>query len=308
MENPLGMGEVIVGGLTGLAGFAVAEVVDRFLATHALTDTGNKNSAGVELWTDPGDTNGHWNSTNILAPMSIGRWAAGLGLGLVPIFGAGVFKGPKARAALGFFGFGALVRTLGKGASDGIAYLTRNTGVGQRLFILEDQAQAATLTSYDANPPGIAPGPTGLKGLPAVGCGACPNCVTGVGACCGGCAQTYQPGPSGPSNPAAMTMMAPVPAQPSGPPPAAAQPPPPPPPPAQTANTAPPVSNRGAPGTTIVGDNGKPITLSGRSGRAFPPAPRMPQSGNTNFIGARVVPGVGGAPARGVYNWGSDDD
>lgn len=288
MENPLGMGEVIVGGLSGLAGYAAAEVLDRFLATHALTPVsgGGSNANGVALLQDPGDANGHWNSTMILAPMSIARWGAGLGMSLIPIFGAKyVPGGPKMKAFLGFFGFGALVRTIGKGATDGIAYLTRNMPVGQRLFGLEDSAQAATLASYDANPPGVAPGPTGLHGLPpGVGaCGNCVNCKSGVGACCRGGSTNTLP----PMQPSGSTTT--VPGQ---PPNLQNNPPPPPPPPAATAPPSP----------TMPNPNAHPAL---GATRVFPPPPHTPQSGHGGFV--RAVPGVGAAPARSVFNWGNDD-
>jgi hypothetical protein len=283
MENPLGMGEVIVGGLSGLAGYASAEILDRFLATHALKDTGNKNAGGDVLYSDPGDANGHWNSTNILAPMDLKRWAAGAALSLIPIFGAKYAPGgPKMKAFLGFYGFGALIRTVGKGATDGIAYLTRKMGTGQRLFVLEDSAQAATMTSYDANPPGIAPGPTGLQGLP---CGNCANCKSGVGACCRGGSPNTLP----PAQPPGVSTTAP-----NAPPPLQAAPPPPPPPPNMSA-TAPP-------SPTMPNPNAHPA-LGGI--RAFPPSPHMPQSGHQGFV--RAVPGVGGVPNRGIFNWGSED-
>jgi hypothetical protein len=185
MENPISVMDGVVGGVCGLIGYGAAEVVDRLLATHALTDTNTKDANGVELYTDPADSSGHWNATYVLGPMSLGRWAAGLGIAIVPLLAGGMIKKPALRSCVQFFGFGALIRTGGKGLTDLLAYVSRKTAVGQRLFIPEDSAQSAlSAGKYDTTLPGIAPGPTGLAGLPPAGCG-CVNCKTGVGACCG---------------------------------------------------------------------------------------------------------------------------
>lgn len=194
MSNPITIMDGVVGGVCGLVGYGASEVVDRLLAAHALKDTGNKDANGVELYSDPTDKSdgtGHWNPTYILGPMSLGRWAAGLGMGILPLVAGGYIKSSGLRSCVQFFGFGALIRTGGKGLSDLLAWVSRKTEIGQRLFAPEMSAQAALndkgLVGGDVTPPGIAPGPTGFAGLPQStgGCGnaACQACTTGVGSC-----------------------------------------------------------------------------------------------------------------------------
>jgi hypothetical protein len=169
MENPLGMGELVVGGLTGVIGFGLADVLDRFLASHALTDTGQKDANGFEVYNDTPPTSGNYqglyNATAILAPMDAKRWAAGLGLAAIPLVGAHFVKSPVGRSALQFFGFGAGIRVVGKGLVDLTAYMTRKTSSGQRLYDAELRAMAAK-----AGSPGG--GSTDYPTLPSSGVGA----------------------------------------------------------------------------------------------------------------------------------------
>jgi hypothetical protein len=252
MENPISLMDGVLGGVCGLVGFGAAEVVDRLLATHALKDTGAKDSSGNEIYVDPG-ANGHLNPTYVIGPMwGAGQWmrlAAGLGLGVVPLAAGGMIESSSLRSCVQFFGFGALMRTGGKVLSDGVAYLLRNNApFGQRLFMPEVSAQSV-LTPSSAPAQLAAPSAGGVSvGLMGSGC-QCTNCQTGVGACCAGTtlAQVQQgtaqraggvpqtapapnpfvpPGESPPSPPSPGVMKPPNVFTPPGNPPATAAPPP----------------------------------------------------------------------------------
>lgn len=181
MENPLGVSELLVGGLTGVIGFGVADVLDRYLATHALTDSGGKDANGFEVYTDTPPTSGNYsglfNATAILAPMDAMRWAAGLGLAAVPMIAAHFIKAPTGRAALQFFGFGAGIRVVGKGLVDLSSMLLKKTSSGQRLYDAELRAQLAKAGSSGAS---------GFPTLPSAGLGYAPQ-AHGFGCGCGGC-------------------------------------------------------------------------------------------------------------------------
>ena len=189
MANPISLMDGVLGGVCGLVGFGAAEVVDRLLATHALKDTGAKDSSGNEIYVDPGDAAGHTNPTYVIGPMwGTGQWmrlAAGLGLGVVPLAAGGMIKSSSLRSCVQFFGFGALMRTGGKALSDGIAYLTRsNAPFGQRLFMAEISAQTV-LNPSSAPAQLAAPAAGGVSVGLMSGC-QCTNCKTGIGSCCAG--------------------------------------------------------------------------------------------------------------------------
>jgi len=230
MENPLGAGEMIVGGITGLLGFLGADMLDRTLATHALTDTGKADGNGYKIFTDPGDQStgsykGLYNAAAVLAPMNVTRWAAGLGLAAVPMIAARFIKAPVGRAALQFFGFGVGIRVIGKGLVDITSMLLKKTSTAQRLYDAELRAQLAQNTAQG----GKATYPT----LPTAGLGAAHGFGCGCRRCGGGGGMQ----PSAPS----------VPSAPATPPPAMTSPP------AQTGNI-PPAQQQVAPppGTPFI--------------------------------------------------------
>lgn len=168
MENPMTGVEIFVGSITGLAGFGLADFVDRMLATHALTDKNAKDANGQELYADnpPADGNyvGLFNPTAICAPMDWKRWIFGLLGAAVPLGAAQLVSGPTARSALQFFGFGYGVRVVGKGLIDGLALLTKSTGMGQRLY--DGEMRAAVLKANNGNNQA-----NELASLPAAGLG-----------------------------------------------------------------------------------------------------------------------------------------
>jgi hypothetical protein len=196
MENPLTGVELFIGTLTGLMGFGTADVVDRILATHALTSvTAGTTTAYTDVppTTNPAQgtkaTYGSlFNATAVCAPMNVTRWLSGLAISGVPILIGHFVSAPVGRSALQFFGFGALMRVAGKGLIDMVAALTKSNATGMRLYSGEQRAAAlynndGSVSSLPAN------ALTGLGrpqlGAPTLqmhkaGCG-CGNCKTGTG-------------------------------------------------------------------------------------------------------------------------------
>jgi hypothetical protein len=150
MENPMTGVELFVGTFTGLLGFGTADVVDRIIATHALTATVNGSTTS---YTDTPPTANPaqgtkatyaslFNATAVCAPMNLPRWAAGLAISGVPIIIAHWVTAPVGRSALQFFGFGAGMRIVGKGMIDLLALITKSNATGMRLYGGEQRAMA----------------------------------------------------------------------------------------------------------------------------------------------------------------------
>lgn len=186
LENPLTGGELVVGGFTGVLGYVATDVLDRFLATHAFTATAAQGGG-----TDSPAAGQVYNYQAVAAPMGIKRWGAGLGMAAVPIILAGFVRGPMKRSALQFWGIGALLRTLGKGATDLMVMITGKTAFGTRVFADEIGAANAHKSAVAANAalPALAPISlagtnlqAGMHGSPArrgvAGC--CSNCAAGM--------------------------------------------------------------------------------------------------------------------------------
>ena len=224
MENPLSGVELVTGGISGLFGFLAADLVDRFVATHALTTTTNKDAAGHVLYADTPPTTGTYtglfNGTAVVAPMYV-SWQRWLFPGLVavlPIWGARYVRSNTARATVQMFGVGAGIRWLGKALTDGVATLLSYTCTGQRLYDPEIRGHALRKVNGNANDPSVTGFPTtglgrriapaGITAGPpapqlAAGVGKCGKCgKTGVGACCGAIVSCCPPGPTQVQNPA----------------------------------------------------------------------------------------------------------
>lgn len=230
MENPLSGVELFFGSVTGLLGYGLSDAVDRFVASHALTTDAQGNLI------DPKDANGRYNSTLIAAPMGMARWAAGILPPAVGLVGAHWIKSNVGRSTVQMFFFGYGLRTLGKGLTDLVSYLSRKTSIGKRLYNTEQSAQQLTMASYDTTTLhtglGSAHGNHKQLGVGKPRCGACAPCRTGVGACCGTVnvpppAPQPQPPPPPPPTPPTVLLVPPPPTPQFVPP----QPPPPPPPP-----------------------------------------------------------------------------
>lgn len=200
MENPLSGVELFVGGLTMLIGAGTADVLDRFLATHAL----QVKDAANNLYADQPPTTGSYanmfNGAAVDAPMDMKRWLAGGAVVLVPFAASGFVESDAGRSALQLFAFGALIRVAGKAARDGIAMLLKKNATGQRLYI--DEMRAAALKKADGSEAQLVSAGLGRPQLGVGGCG-CQNCRTGVGACCRTQAPAPQPSPQPPPTPPA---------------------------------------------------------------------------------------------------------
>lgn len=185
MENPLVFKEAAWGVGSGLGWFLVTDGVDRFWATHALTAKGTTDAAGHALYADtPVTTATIWtgyvnayNPTAIAAPMNLVRWVSGIAMVAIPFVGAKYVANPFWRSQLQVAGYGAVMRVGGKAFIDLIAKIAMWTKTGQRLY--DGEMRAAVMTSADQSPLTSLP----AAGLGRVGCGACPSCVMGVGAC-----------------------------------------------------------------------------------------------------------------------------
>lgn len=161
-------GELFVASIFGTLGFLGGDALDRFIATHALTDKGTKDSNGNELYADNPPTSGNYsglfNPTAICAPMDLGRWAAGIGVPAAMFVTANFVKAPMVRASMQFAAFGWGVRVVGKGAIDAIAMLTKGMGTGQRLY--DGEMRAAVLKANNGNQQAAE-----LASLPSAGLG-----------------------------------------------------------------------------------------------------------------------------------------
>lgn len=146
MENPMTGVELFIGTFTGLLGFATADVVDRIIATHALTGS---NGSYTDAPPDAAPASGTkatygsmFNATAICAPMNLTRWVAGLLISSVPIGVAHFISAPVGRSSLQFFGFGAGMRIVGKGMIDLVALVSKSNVNGMRLYGGEQRAMA----------------------------------------------------------------------------------------------------------------------------------------------------------------------
>jgi hypothetical protein len=206
MENPLSGMEIFAGGLTMLLGLAVADISDRYWATHALT-AGAANAQGVVTYTDtPAVTSSTGmaavgtglypnmkNGAAVMAPMNLTRWLSGGALAVVPFVAAAFTKNNTARTAFQFFGFGVVARIGGKFLVDTFASLLGGTQYGQQLYVNElaatGQYQAAMGNPVTVTlPGGVTPTAAG-DSASATGLSKPHQAGPGERACCGNCAQ-----------------------------------------------------------------------------------------------------------------------
>ena len=204
MENPLeGRGEFVGNVFSALGGFLFADVLDRFMATHALTAKGTTDPSGAPLYADNPPTTGQYtglfNPTAIAAPLWQGGAWKRLGVDIVVgvglPFGVAMFiknttPGQKtAKTAFTIAGYGAAVRIFGKMAIDGLAMLSMKTAIGQQLY--DGEMRASVLAANNGN--GQA---TQLASLPSAGLGKALPAASGAGKVgkpdCEPCAQQAQ--------------------------------------------------------------------------------------------------------------------
>jgi hypothetical protein len=151
-----GIGELVVGLVTGALGYTASDVIDRLIVTRERKDD-KGNVMAIRFPEAP------------LMDDFLPRVGAGVLVAAVPLGAAQFISSPMGRSALQFFGFGAAFRLLGKAVDDVAAYLFKDSAAdstGKKLFAGEIGQRAAV----------------GLTGL---GAAPCPNCGSraGLGAC-----------------------------------------------------------------------------------------------------------------------------
>jgi hypothetical protein len=165
MVNALSGVEVVIGFGSALFWFMMTDLVDRLLATHALTDKGTKDASGHELYADTpptsGDYAGLFNATAICAPMNVWRWLVGLGgMTGVPLLISFAVSNDVGRASLQSASFGAGIRIVGKALIDLVAYVTMWNPIGQQLY--DGEMRSQVMASGNTDP---------LASLPSSGLG-----------------------------------------------------------------------------------------------------------------------------------------
>jgi hypothetical protein len=186
MENPLSGVELFVGSLFGLTGFAIGDLTDRLIATHALTLKSAATTTTPALYADNPPTTGSYaglfNPTAITSPMNLPRWANAVGAPALIFTVAHFVKSPVARSSMQFFAFGYGVRGVGKGIMDLMAKVTTSFGLGQRLYDGEMRAQVLKANSGSNQAAALANLPAAGLGQPArqlavAPCANCGNCA-----------------------------------------------------------------------------------------------------------------------------------
>jgi hypothetical protein len=187
-ENPMTGAEFIVVGITGVFGFGLGSLADRFLATHAQTDTAKTSTGGYEIYTDAPPAGALYNSEAPLAPMNLMRWGVGLGVPIVLGVGSHFIGGPWAKTVMQGAAVGWGLRTVGKGLDDMLGSLLKKTGLGQRLYGSEIMI-ANAITAVAALPANPAATPATVAGqLPAASTAGVGGTLGLSGVGVGGCA------------------------------------------------------------------------------------------------------------------------
>lgn len=163
LENPLTGAELIIVGVTGVVGATAGSLVDRFLATHALTVPANQGGA---VTTDAPDAAKMqlYNYQAVSAPMGWQRWLAGVGGSAAFLAVGGYVKSPGWRATWQGFGIGWGLQVLVKGATDLMTMIFGKVAFGERLYANEISAANA---AKNAKAAGYAVVPVPVVGLAA---------------------------------------------------------------------------------------------------------------------------------------------
>ena len=302
MENPLSGGELFVSILTGALGFGTMDMVDRFLATHALT-AGTAANSFTDTPPTTGGAGGYqglYNATAVLAPLNWQRWTAGLLGPAVPLIAAQMIKAPVGRSALQMFGFGALMSTAGKGLTQLIAMFGNQTAFAQRLYDPEIRAAIAQVTNSGGTSTWPTPPTSGLGRAPAVhqlGMGSS-KCSGGSRCRCNTCAcnqqQPVQPQPTWWVPPTAGTWT---------PPSTNGNPPP---PVTGGTNTTPPIYNP-LPPSPVTSVNPPPPVTTTAPGTFNPTLPIRGEGKTLPQQPPRVLAGVPNGRRKNKYQWGHKD-
>lgn len=158
----------MLSGVVGVAaGYVLASGGDRWVSTHALNAAGQDAPAQGQIYNSESLSLPIWSSWSRLgvAVVSIG----------VPLFVASKVKSGAWKSFFQLAGFGALARTAGKAADDGMGYLAGQTQNPMLVQLYSPELAAATavatssLTAPAAAPAGTFAGIAKLLGLGKVG-------------------------------------------------------------------------------------------------------------------------------------------
>jgi hypothetical protein len=156
LENPLTGSELVIIGVTGVVGATAGSLVDRFIATHALSAPAD--STGANTMDAPDATKQQvYNFQAVNAPMGWQRWLAGVG-GSAVFLGVGSYvKSPGWRATWQGMGIGWGLQTLLKGATDLMTMIFGKGAFGERMYAAEIGAANAHKNALVAGAPALAP-------------------------------------------------------------------------------------------------------------------------------------------------------
>jgi len=165
LSNPLSAGELVLVGITGIAGYGLADFVGRYLSTAAVASGAAANSIPAGQ-TVPND----------VATTAFPSWttiAAQFGVAAVPGIASAFVDSPWGRAALQGMMLGAGFALFGGLFKSAMASMLSSNPLGQQLYLAEIEAQAAvtaaggstTSTSTTTTAPATTAA-TGMAGLP----------------------------------------------------------------------------------------------------------------------------------------------
>ncbi len=147
MENNIGWMEGIVGGLTGITWAFAADITIRLLGSHALTAPTTPPAQGQQVvYSDAPAVGQQYNWVSVDAPMNWKQWAVGGSVFVVvPILLARfAFDPGLGRSTMQFMAFGGIIVVGGRGATQLGAFVLRKTGIGQRIYAPQINAQQAS--------------------------------------------------------------------------------------------------------------------------------------------------------------------
>lgn len=145
-ENPVSFMDTMAVIASGAAGFFVASLADRFIATHALLTIGGNPADGPPVGSV-------YNTEAVTAPLW-SNWKRMLGAALAIGVPLGISaKGPSAwKTTMRGVAIGAAVRTVGKSLDDLSAKLMGTGPMGERLFAQEIKSQNGVLNAAATAP------------------------------------------------------------------------------------------------------------------------------------------------------------
>lgn len=146
MENNITWAEGLLGGTVAIAWFGAADLTMRLLGSHAVTAPTTAPTAGQNtVFQDVPTVGQQYNWIGVAAPMNMVQWGVGILVFIAIPLGVArfVFEPGLGRSTFHFMFLGGVLAVGGRGATTGIAYMLRKTGIGQRIYAPEINAQQA---------------------------------------------------------------------------------------------------------------------------------------------------------------------